>query len=144
MPLGPSVSANLHELKQANQDRPKGKRRPHQQMVAIALSASRRAGGDAPPPPKTPTGAGQSGRTPTSVASRPPTFLGVGGAKGHRTRATPDRRAHPGFAAAQTRISKSQGISKDRAGAILAAGARKASKKAVKANPRLKKVSGAR
>jgi len=30
----------------------------------------------------------------------------------------------------------------ERAGAILAAGARKASKKAVKANPRLKKVSG--
>jgi hypothetical protein len=30
----------------------------------------------------------------------------------------------------------------ERAGAILAAGARKASKKAVKVNPRLKRVSG--
>ena len=47
-----------------------------------------------------------------------------------------------GFKAAQSQIAKKQGISKERAGAILAAGARKASKKAVKANPRLKKVSG--
>jgi hypothetical protein len=49
---------------------------------------------------------------------------------------------HPGFKAVQKKISKKQGISMERAGAILAAGARKASKKAVKANPRLKKVSG--
>lgn len=49
---------------------------------------------------------------------------------------------HPGFKAVQKKISKKQGISMKRAGAILAAGARKASKKAVKANPRLKKVSG--
>jgi hypothetical protein len=47
-----------------------------------------------------------------------------------------------GFAAAQKSIAKKQGISKDRAGAILAAGARKASPAAVKANPNLKKVSG--
>lgn len=49
---------------------------------------------------------------------------------------------HPGFKAVQAKIAKSQGISSDRAGAILAAGAKKASKAAVKANPRLKKVSG--
>lgn len=49
---------------------------------------------------------------------------------------------HPGFKAAQASIAKKQGISPDRAGAILAAGARKASPKAVKANPNLKKVSG--
>lgn len=49
---------------------------------------------------------------------------------------------HPGFAAVQAKIAKSQGISKERAGAIVAAGARKASAKAVKTNPRLKKVSG--
>lgn len=49
---------------------------------------------------------------------------------------------HPGFAAVQKQIAKKQGISMERAGAILAAGARKASAKAVKANPRLKKVSG--
>lgn len=49
---------------------------------------------------------------------------------------------HPGFAAVQSKIAKSQGISEDRAGAILAAGARKASKKAVAANLRLKRVSG--
>lgn len=49
---------------------------------------------------------------------------------------------HRGFKAVQKEIAKKQGISMDRAGAILAAGARKASAKAVKANPRLKKVSG--
>lgn len=52
------------------------------------------------------------------------------------------KKAHPGFKKAQEMIAKKQGISKDRAGAILAAGARKASAKAVKANPNLKKVSG--
>jgi hypothetical protein len=51
-------------------------------------------------------------------------------------------REHPGFKAVQAKIAKKQGISKKRAGAILAAGARKASKQAVKANPRLKRVSG--
>lgn len=51
-------------------------------------------------------------------------------------------KAHPGFAAEKAKIAKKQGISGDRAAAILAAGARKASKKAVKANPRLKRVSG--
>ena len=49
---------------------------------------------------------------------------------------------HPGFKAVQKKIAKKQGVSKERAGAILAAGARKASAKAVKANPRLKKVKG--
>ena len=53
-------------------------------------------------------------------------------------------KAHPGFKAVQARIAKKQGVSKERAGAILAAGARKASAKAVKANPRLKKVAGMR
>ena len=47
-----------------------------------------------------------------------------------------------GFKAAQAQIAKKQGISKDRAGAILAAGARKASPAAKKANPNLKKVKG--
>ena len=46
-----------------------------------------------------------------------------------------------GFKAAQKSIAK-QGVSMKSAGAILAAGARKASKKAVKANPNLKKVKG--
>ena len=49
---------------------------------------------------------------------------------------------HPGFKAVQKKIAKRQGISMERAGAIVAAGARKASKKAVKANPRLKRVTG--
>lgn len=49
---------------------------------------------------------------------------------------------HPGFKAAQKKIASSQGISEDRAGAILAAGARKASAKAKAANPNLKKVKG--
>jgi len=48
-----------------------------------------------------------------------------------------------GFKAAQKGIAKKQGVSVERAGAILAVGARKASAKAVKANPNLKKVKGA-
>lgn len=52
------------------------------------------------------------------------------------------KKAHPGFKAVASKIAKKQGISKERASAIVAAGARKASAKAVKANPRLKKVSG--
>lgn len=49
---------------------------------------------------------------------------------------------HPGFKKAQSEIAKRQGISEERAGAILAAGARKASPAAKKANPNLKKVKG--
>ena len=52
------------------------------------------------------------------------------------------KKAHPGFKAVQKKIAAKQGVGMERAGAILAAGARKASKKAVAANPRLKKVSG--
>ena len=52
------------------------------------------------------------------------------------------KKKHRGFKAVQKEISKKQGISMERAGAILAAGARKASKKAVAANPRLKRVTG--
>ena len=51
-------------------------------------------------------------------------------------------KAHPGFKSVQGKIAKKQGVSMKRAGAILASGARKASKKAVAANPRLKRVSG--
>lgn len=50
--------------------------------------------------------------------------------------------AHPGFKAVQAKVAKSAGVSKERAAKIVAAGARKASKAAVKANPRLTKVSG--
>lgn len=49
---------------------------------------------------------------------------------------------HPGFKATQKKIAAKQGVSMESAGAILAAGARKASKKAVAANPRLKRVTG--
>lgn len=49
---------------------------------------------------------------------------------------------HPGFKSAQKSIVKKQGVSMKSAGAILAAGARKASPAAIKANPRLKKISG--
>lgn len=54
------------------------------------------------------------------------------------------KKAHPGFKAVQKKIAEKQGVGMERAGAILAAGARKASKKAVKANPNLKKVKGMR
>lgn len=49
---------------------------------------------------------------------------------------------HPGFKAVQNQIAKKEGVSKERAGAILAAGSRKASEAAKKANPNLKKVRG--
>jgi hypothetical protein len=47
-----------------------------------------------------------------------------------------------GFKAAQKNIAKKQGIPMKNAGAILAAGARKASPAAKKANPNLTKVKG--
>lgn len=47
-----------------------------------------------------------------------------------------------GFKAAQKQIAKKQGIPMERAGAILAAGARKASAAAKRRNPNLKKVKG--
>ena len=49
---------------------------------------------------------------------------------------------HPGFKAVASKVAKSEGVPADRAAAIVAAGARKASKSAVKANPRLKRISG--
>ena len=52
------------------------------------------------------------------------------------------KKVHRGFKAVQKEIAKKQGIPMERAGAILAAGARKASPAAIKANPRLKKISG--
>ena len=51
-------------------------------------------------------------------------------------------KAHPGFSAVQSKIAKKQGVSKQAAGAILAASTRKASPAAKKANPALKKVKG--
>lgn len=49
---------------------------------------------------------------------------------------------HPGFKAVAKKVAAKQGVSKEAAAAIVAAGARKASKAAVKKNPKLKKVSG--
>jgi hypothetical protein len=49
---------------------------------------------------------------------------------------------NPGFKAVQKKIAQKQGVSMERAGAILATGARKASPAAKKANPALKKVKG--
>jgi hypothetical protein len=51
---------------------------------------------------------------------------------------------HPGFKAVQKKVAAKQGVSMERAGAIVAAGARKASPAAIKKNPALKKVSGAK
>lgn len=47
---------------------------------------------------------------------------------------------HPGFKKVASGIAKREGISKDRAGAILASASRGASAKAKRANPRLRKV----
>ncbi len=49
-------------------------------------------------------------------------------------------KSHPGFKAVQAKIASKEGVSKKRAGAILAASTRNASAKAKKANPRLRKV----
>ena len=49
---------------------------------------------------------------------------------------------HPGFKAIQSKIAGEQGVSKERAGAILASATRKVSAKAKKKNPRLKRVKG--
>jgi hypothetical protein len=46
-----------------------------------------------------------------------------------------------GFKAASKSVQEKEGVSKERANAIIAAGARKASAKAKKANPNLKKVA---
>ena len=51
-------------------------------------------------------------------------------------------KAHPGFKAVQSKIAKSEGVSSEAAGAILAASSRNASKAAKKANPKLNKVKG--
>lgn len=51
-------------------------------------------------------------------------------------------KAHPGFKSAQASIEKREGVSHERAGAILAAATRRASAKAKRANPRLKRVKG--
>jgi len=54
------------------------------------------------------------------------------------------KKAHPGFKAVQSKIASREGISKARAGAILAASTRHASAKAKKANPALKHVKPAK
>ena len=51
-------------------------------------------------------------------------------------------KAHPGFKTVQSTIAKKQGVSMKRAGAILAASSRGASKAAKKKNPRLNRVKG--
>jgi hypothetical protein len=52
------------------------------------------------------------------------------------------KKAHPGFKAVQSRIASRQGVSKERAGAMLAAATRRASPAAKRANPNLKRVKG--
>jgi hypothetical protein len=49
---------------------------------------------------------------------------------------------HPGFHAVANDIARREGVSLERAEAILAAGSRGASAAAKKANPRLKRVKG--
>lgn len=51
---------------------------------------------------------------------------------------------HPGFKSVQSSIAKKQGISKERAGAILASRTREASPAAKAKNPNLKKVKVAK
>jgi hypothetical protein len=49
---------------------------------------------------------------------------------------------HPGFKAVQKKIARKSGVSMESAGAILASSTRKASAKAKRKNPRLKRVKG--
>lgn len=49
---------------------------------------------------------------------------------------------HPGFKAVQAEIAEKEGVSADRAGAILAASTRRAGAAARLANPRLNRVKG--
>lgn len=51
-------------------------------------------------------------------------------------------KAHPGFKAVQKSIAAREGISQERAGAILASAARNASAAAKRKNPRLRRVKG--
>ena len=53
-----------------------------------------------------------------------------------------EKKKHPGFKKVQDEIAKKEGVSKERAGAILAASNRKASPAAKKANPAIKKTKG--
>lgn len=50
--------------------------------------------------------------------------------------------AHPGFKAVVSKIAAKEGVSEDRADAILAAASRRASPTAKARNPRLNKVRG--
>jgi hypothetical protein len=50
------------------------------------------------------------------------------------------KKKHPGFAKIQEKIEKKEGVTKERAGAILASSTRNASKAAKRANPMLRKV----
>lgn len=50
--------------------------------------------------------------------------------------------AHPGFEAVAKKVAAKEGVSMERARAIVAAGARNASAKAKAKNPRLNKVKG--
>ena len=49
---------------------------------------------------------------------------------------------HPGFKSVQSGIARREGVSKERAGAILASATRKASNSAKRSNPRLNRVRG--
>lgn len=51
-----------------------------------------------------------------------------------------EKKSHPGFKAVEKKIEAKEGVSKDKAGAILAKSNRNASSGAKKANPALKKV----
>lgn len=52
------------------------------------------------------------------------------------------KKTHPGFKAVQAKIAAKEGVSEERAGAMLAASTRRASPAAKKANPHLKRVKG--
>lgn len=52
------------------------------------------------------------------------------------------KKAHPGFKAVAAKIARKEGVSPARAASMLASSSRKASAKAKRANPRLKRVKG--
>ena len=66
----------------------------------------------------------------------------ISGAKMQNKKMKAGGTTHPGFKAVQSKIAAKQGVSKQAAGAILAASTRKASAKVKAKNPRLKRVKG--
>ena len=75
-----------------------------------------------------------------TVGSKKFSYDAAGRKAATKARATARKKKHPGFKAVSKNIQKKAGVSKKSADAILAASSRKASTRAKRANPRLRRV----